>query len=140
MRWAAGAAAALLLTGCSSQGTDGDLVLFAALRGDGGPGGYRAAAGELTAERGFDALGLSGPAAVSGDPELPELTADLRRFAFVLVGCRHDSARLRISDGVAAAELLEDGTTTSTACAVPVYFLAVFDVPADTVPDGVLLG
>lgn len=143
-RWlqTAAVAGAVLLGGCSPGGGsgDGELVLFAALRTD-AAGRLGPAATELTAEGGFDDLGLSGPSSVSGAPELPELRPGVRRFAFVLLGCRHDSARLVIADGVVRGELLEDGSTdATTVCDAPARFLAVFDVPADDLPDDVRVG
>lgn len=71
---------------------------------------------------------------------LPPVEDDFRRFAFVETGCRHDSAQLLVEDGVLDAQLLEDGSTEQqTDCDAPVYFLAVFDVPAADLPERTLL-
>ena len=121
------------VTSCSDAG-DGELVLFAALGPGGGQVRYQAAGVELTATQGYDALGLSAPGAVSGAPELPEPAAGVRRFGFVLAGCQETSARLSIAGGAASAELDEDGPEVD--CARAEWFLAVFDVPADQVPEG----
>lgn len=71
---------------------------------------------------------------------LPPLADETRRFAFIDAGCKHDSAQLVVEDGFLTAQLLEDGSTEQhTYCEAPVYFLSVFDVPAQDIPEQVRL-
>jgi len=63
-----------------------------------------------------------------------------RRFAFIDSGCAHNSARLVIEEGELTAQLLEDGSPEQqTDCGGLAWFLSVFDVPIDDLPDPVRL-
>jgi len=124
------------VAGCSllNDATLGELVRFDALDGH----DRRSAAAELTAgEQPRDVLPSLGGGARA---DLPPLEDDTRRFAFVDVGCNHDSAQLILQDGVLDAQLLENGSADDqTMCAVPAYFLSVFDVRTADLPDQVRL-
>ncbi len=139
-----GLATLLILSACGSlrpDATVGELVSFDAL-----------ADGE-SAQTEFLMVELADgqqPEDVSDDlgegeiTTLPSLEPDFRRFAFIDPGCAHDSAQLVIAYGVEDgeesgsldAQLLEDGRLDQqTDCARPVYFLSVFDVSVDDLPD-----
>lgn len=124
------------MTGCGIFGdqTLGRLVTFAALS----ESDHQNEAAELTAgQQPQDALtGLR----AEDIPSVSALTDEMRRFAFIDTGCRHDSAQLRLTDGALDAQLLENGSTEQqTMCAQAVYFLSVFDVPVADLPDEVRL-
>ena len=122
----------LAATGCGIFGDEtlGELVAFDALEGvDHDSGAAELASGEEPQ----DVLAGLGRQTVTAPPPVDE---DVRRFAFVDIGCAEDSAQLVIEDGVLDAQLLEDGSTEGqTDCDAPVYFLTVFDVPAAALPD-----
>jgi hypothetical protein len=60
-----------------------------------------------------------------------------RGFAFLLAGCAETTSVLVVTPGYLAAELVGG---RDTACAVPRYFLATFDLPAEFVPAQATLG
>lgn len=132
------AAVAVAGSACSLRGDDGvgSLVLFASVDRD-AVSGAPTRAGELTPEVGMSALGLDRPGAVSGNPELPDLEADVRRFALVLTGCQNSSATLTVVDGSARAAV--DPPDEQVDCGQAEYYLAVFDVPSEDVPADVRL-
>jgi hypothetical protein len=135
------AALCAALAACSPDAGAGELVLLAEVRPQDATVEARSTATELTPEQGYDALGLSAPAAVSGNPEVPEPAAGVRRFAFVLTACAPDSARLRVTDRSLTAEPLRAGRPApASSCGAPGRFLAVFDVPASDVPQDALVG
>lgn len=125
---------AVVVSSLLANATLGELVRFDALGGN----DHRSAGAELSAgEQPRDVLpGLGG----GERADLPPLADGTRRFAFVEVGCKQDSAQLVLQGGELDAQLLENGSPEDqTLCAVPVYFLTVFDVPVDDLPAQVRL-
>lgn len=126
----------LAVAGCGTGGDEtlGELVAFEMLQGV----EHVADAAELAP--GQEPRGVLGGLGRSSGTALAPAKDGVRRFVFVGVGCRQDSAQLVLEDGVLDAQLLEDGSTEQrTMCAAPVYFLTIFDVPSADLPDGVRL-
>lgn len=122
--------------GCGLFGgsTVGELVAFEQLAGFDHP----TTVAELSA--GQESADVFSEVRADNVDALPALTEDVRRFAFIVVGCKQDSAQLVVQDGVLDVQLLEGGSTEAqTDCGQAVYFLAVFDVPADDLPADVQL-
>jgi hypothetical protein len=132
---AALALALLALCGCTWPGTgEGTLVAFVPL----GTG--------FAGDPGFDELGdgvdpgFAAPLADHPDAAAAlrrPVPADTRSFAFVLVGCQDTTAVLHLEPDRISAE---PTGPTEVACGVGEYFFALFDVPADRVPPGAVLG
>jgi len=126
----------LAVAGCGIGGdeTFGELVAFEMLKG------VKPAAAAAELAPGQEPRDVLAGLGRSSGTALPRDMDGVRRFVFVDIGCREDSAQLVLEDGVLDAQLLEDGSTEQrTMCAAPVYFLTVFDVPSADLPDGVRL-
>jgi hypothetical protein len=68
-------------------------------------------------------------------PDLPALADGLRRYAFLLTGCRADAAALEIDPTTVAARI-DNTEYDPVECVVARPFLAVFDVADADVPPG----
>ncbi len=85
---------------------------------------------EITSDA--DLTALVGRATPGRPLDLPPRPDGVRRLAFVLTGCAHDSARLTVGgDGTVGVRLVRDDPDIEIDCAQAMYYLAVFDVPAD---------
>ncbi|WP_214402767.1 hypothetical protein [Pseudonocardia lacus] len=123
------------LPGCAGAAAgEGELVAFEAL-GTPFPGGA-----------GFDELGDGLDPGFAGPlTAYPTAAAALRRpvpagartFAFVLVGCQDTTAVLHVRPDRISAEATGPDEVD---CGAPEFFFAAFDVPADRVPPGAVLG
>jgi len=136
LRAAVAGAALIVVSGCGLSGdsTLGTLVTFESLESFDPP----IQAAELSTDQEPEDV-FSELQDEDIDP-LPPLGDETRRFAFIGSGCAHDSAQLVIEDDVLTAQLLEDGSTEQqTLCGGLAYFLSVFDVPAEDIPEQVRL-
>lgn len=114
-----------------------DLVAFEAL-GTGTPSNVTGI--ELLDDDTLDALtALMPDGAEVPQVDLPPLAAGNRRLAFVRSGCGETTAELQVTRATIDTTLEYAPDDIIYDCAVAAYFLAVFDTPADEIPQSAQL-
>ncbi|MEJ7832042.1 MAG: hypothetical protein WKF79_03945 [Nocardioides sp.] len=105
----------------------GELVLF---HGPDTSGSVLRGQIELGPDQSIAPLGVATDA---DGADLPTLDDGVRRFAFVLTGCQENDPELLLEADVLQAEFTEESNVD---CGQLEYYVAVFDVPEDDLPEG----
>lgn len=116
------------LPGLRDQGSVGELVRF---YGPDTSGSVLRGQIELGPEAAITPLGVASDA---DGADLPTLDDGVRRFAFALTGCQEEEPELLLDGSELRAEFTEESNVD---CGQLEFYVAVFDVPEDDLPEEV---